>query len=328
MKTSFKKYGRKDSQDLCEISLENDYGMQVNILNYGATLEKVLLNQENMILTLNSPEDYSKERNFLGGTVGRICGRVRLGQWRHGRQIHQLPQNDGKNHIHGGLGSDMKIWNFKLKNSDQEAQADFFLFDADGTNGYPGNMKLHATYKLDNNNNLSYTLTAVSDQLTIFNPANHTYFNLGEKAADLELQLAADYYLPVGEDGLPNQGMKNVKNTPFDFRKKKKISLALNSKDDQIKLRNGLDHPFILNGMQPAAMLTSKKHQMIMTTNAPAIVMYTANHFNHTGVANNIGQYDGITLEAQYPPAEGIDLGEITLLPYEKFERKINWNFK
>ncbi len=53
MKTSFKKYGRKDSQDLCEISLENDHGMQVNLLNYGATLEKILLNQENMILTLN-----------------------------------------------------------------------------------------------------------------------------------------------------------------------------------------------------------------------------------------------------------------------------------
>ena len=328
MKTSFKKYGRKDSQDLCEISLENDYGKQVNILNYGATLEKVLLNQENIILTLNSPEDYSKERNFLGGTVGRICGRVRLGQWRRGRQIQQLPQNDGKNHIHGGLGTDMKIWSFKLKNSDQEAQADFFLFDADGENGYSGNMKLHARYKLDNENNLTYILTAVSDQLTIFNPANHTYFNLGEKAADLELQLAADYYLPVGEDGLPNQGMKNVKNTPFDFRKKKRISLALNSDDDQIKLRNGLDHPFILNGMQPAAILTSKNHQMIMTTNAPAIVMYTANHFNYTGVANNIGQYDGITLEAQCPPAEGTDLGEITLLPYEKFEREINWNFK
>ena len=192
MKTSFEKYGRKDSQDLCEISLENDYGMQVNILNYGATLEKVLLNQENMILTLNSPEDYSKERNFLGGTVGRICGRVRLGQWRRGRQIQQLPQNDGKNHIHGGLGTDMKIWSFKLKNSDQEAQADFFLFDADGENGYSGNMKLHARYKLDNENNLTYILTAVSDQLTIFNPANHTYFNLGEKADDLERQLAAD----------------------------------------------------------------------------------------------------------------------------------------
>lgn len=328
MKTSFKKYGRKDNQDLCEISLENDHGMQVNILNYGATLEKVLLNKENMILALNSPEDYSKERNFLGGTVGRICGRVRLGQWKHGHQILQLPQNDGKNHIHGSYGTDMKIWNFKLKNSDQEAQAEFILFDEDGDNGYPGNIKIHVIYKLDNQNNLSYKLTAVSDQLTIFNPANHTYFNLGERAADLELQLAADYYLPVDEDGLPNQGMKNVKNTAFDFRKKKKVATALNSDNVQIKLRNGLDHPFILNGMQPAAILTSKKHQLTMTTNAPAIVIYTANHFNHTGIANNIGQYDGITLEAQCPPAEGTDLSEITLLPYEKFERKINWNFK
>ena len=221
----------------------------------------------------------------------------------------------------------MKIWNFKLKNSEQESRVDLFLFDPDGDNGYLGNMKLHATYKLDNENNLSYKLEAVSDQLTIFNPANHTYFNLGERATDLKLQLAADYYLPVGTDGLPNQGMKNVENTVFDFRQGKKISAALDSDDSQINLRNGLDHPFILNGMQPAAVLSSNKHKMIMTTNAPAIVTYTANHFNHTGVANNIGQYDGITLEAQYPPVEGIELGEITLLPFEKFERKINWNF-
>lgn len=74
MKTSFRKYSRKNGQDLCEISLENNQGMKVKILNYGATLEKVLLDGEDMILSLNSPEDYSKERNFLGGTVGRICG--------------------------------------------------------------------------------------------------------------------------------------------------------------------------------------------------------------------------------------------------------------
>ena len=43
MKTSFIKYGRKDSRDLCEITLTNDHDMVVNVLNYGATLEKVLL---------------------------------------------------------------------------------------------------------------------------------------------------------------------------------------------------------------------------------------------------------------------------------------------
>ncbi|TVU94931.1 galactose mutarotase, partial [Lactobacillus gasseri] len=78
MKTSFIKYGVKDGQDLCEISLENDHGMKVKLLNYGATLEKVLLNSENMVLSVNSPEDDLKERNFVGETVGRIYGRVRL----------------------------------------------------------------------------------------------------------------------------------------------------------------------------------------------------------------------------------------------------------
>ena len=99
MKTSFNKYGRKDGKDLCEIVLENDHGMIVKVLNYGATLEKVLLNDENMILSLNSPADYFQERNYLGGTVGRIAGRVRKGQWRHGLETH----------IHGGIGTDTEV---------------------------------------------------------------------------------------------------------------------------------------------------------------------------------------------------------------------------
>lgn len=328
MKTNFVKYERKDNKDLCEITLENDAGMAVKVLNYGATLEKVLLNGENMILSLNSPEDYSKERNFLGGTVGRIAGRVRAGRWKHGNEIHQLPLNDGDNHIHGGIGTDMHVWDFRPSCDSEHARVDLTLFDPDGNNDYPGNLKLHARYELDNENNLHYLLEAVSDKLTIFNPVNHTYFNLGERAEDLNLQMNADYYLPVDEAGLPDRGMAEVAGTAFDFRKTKRIGDALNSDDSQIKLRNGLDHPFILNGNNPAATLTSAKHKLIVKTNAPALVLYAGNHFNHTGIANNIGQYDGITFEAQCPPAEGNDLGQITLLPFEKFKRTVDWKFE
>lgn len=313
MKTNFVKYERKDNKDLCEITLENDAGMAVKVLNYGATLEKVLLDGENMILSLNSPEDYSKERNFLGGTVGRIAGRVRAGQWKHGNEIHQLPLNDGDNHIHGGIGTDMHVWDFRPSCDSEHARVDLTLFDPDGNNDYPGNLKLHARYELDNENNLHYLLEAVSDKLTIFNLVNHTYFNLGERAEDLNLQMNADYYLPVDEAGLPDRGMAEVAGTAFDFRKTKRIGDALNSDDSQIKLRNGLDHPFILNGNNPAALLSSNKHRLIVKTNAPALVLYAGNHFNHTGIVNNIGQYDGITFEAQCPPAEGNDLGQITL---------------
>ncbi|WP_438450080.1 hypothetical protein [Lactobacillus kitasatonis] len=215
MKTSFVKYGRKNNKDLCEITLENDHGMVAKVLNYGATLEKVLVDLE-----------------------------------------------------------------------------------------------------------------AVSDKLTIFNLVNHTYFNLGERAEDLNLQLNADYYLPVDESSLPDRGMEQVAGTAFDFRKTKRIGDALTSDDAQIKLRNGIDHPFILNGNNPATTLSSRKHKLTVRTNAPALVLYAGNHFNHTGIADNIGQYDGITFEAQCPPAEGNDLGEITLLPFEKFKRVVDWKFE
>ncbi|HBQ08381.1 MAG TPA: galactose-1-epimerase, partial [Lactobacillus sp.] len=124
MKISFVKYGRKDNKDLCEITLENDHGMVAKVLNYGATLEKVLVDSENMILSLKKPADYSKERNFLGGSVGRIAGRVRAGQWKHGNEIHQLPLNDGENHIHGGVGTDMQVWNFRPSCTDKAARVD------------------------------------------------------------------------------------------------------------------------------------------------------------------------------------------------------------
>lgn len=148
MKTSFNKYGRKDGKDLCEISLKNDNGMVVKVLNYGATLEKVLLNDKNMILSLNSPADYSQERNYLGGTVGRIAGRVRKGQWRHGLEIHQLPINEGENHIHGGIGTDTEVWDFEPSCDENSARVDLTLFDPDGHNDYPGNLKIHVKYEL------------------------------------------------------------------------------------------------------------------------------------------------------------------------------------
>ena len=68
MKTVVRKYGYLDNRDLCEISLINDNGMQVKILNYGATLEKIEIptskGLENIIMSLTSPEDYSKGRNY------------------------------------------------------------------------------------------------------------------------------------------------------------------------------------------------------------------------------------------------------------------------
>src|SRR5699024_1815377 len=228
------------------------------------------LNDKNMILSLNSPADYSQERNYLGGTVGRIAGRVRKGQWRHGLEIHQLPINEGENHIHGGIGTDTEVWDFEPSCDENSAR---------------GDLKIHVKYELDNDDTLHYSINAVSDQLTIFNPVNHVYFTLGEKdnIKDLKLKMNADYYLPVDHSGMPDRGMEEVAGTAFDFRKTKRVGDALEADDPQIKDRGGMDHPFILNGNQPGAVLSSADHKVIVNTDAPSLIIYTGNGFDHTG---------------------------------------------
>ena len=97
MDVSVEPYGQYQGHNLYELTLTNDQGMVVKLLNYGATLEKVLLPEadglHNMILSLPSREDYAKERNFLGGTVGRVVGRIRGHVWQHGDVKIDLPMN-------------------------------------------------------------------------------------------------------------------------------------------------------------------------------------------------------------------------------------------
>lgn len=255
--------------------MENDHGLAVKVLNYGATLEDVAVpvdgTTRHVILSLKTAADYSKERNFLGGTVGRIAGRVWHGQWKNGDRILQLPVNDGENHIHGGFGTDQEVWSFRPEQGEDFVAVHFGLLDPDGHNGFPGNLQLEATYSLKNSGELTYDLTAYSDKLTVFNPTNHTYFcldGLGTKIDQTKLRLAADYYLPVKEDGLPVAGMVPVQGTAFDFTQEKAIGEALRSGDAQIALREGLDHPFILNGRKTAAEISASDGKASMQERA------------------------------------------------------------
>lgn len=339
MKTSVQKYDTMNDKDLCEITLINDNGVQATILNYGATLEKFEIptktGLENIVMSLETPEDYSRERNFLGGTVGRVAGRIKDGLWKHGNEYTHFQLNDGKNSLHGGnTGLDNRPWDFQTEVTDECVQVKLTLFDADGTGNYPGNMKIIVVYSLDNENNLNYHISAFTDQTTLFNPTNHTYFRLdgpNSTVNDLNLQMNADYYVPVTDETMPAEGIKKVDNSIFDFRKAKRVGDVITSQEEhQIKVRNGLDHPFILNGKKPAAILTSNKtnRKLIMTTDAPSLVIFSANIFNHQGATRNLGEHDGIILEAQVAPEASYDLDAFVLMPGEEFSRTVNWQIK
>ena len=336
MDVSVEQYGQYQGQNLYELTLTNDQGMVVKLLNYGATLEKVLLPEadglHNMVLSLPTREDYYKERKFNGRTVGRIVGRIRGHVWQHGDVKVDLPMNEGKNHIHGGDdGLDRQVYNFRTEQTATTASASFTFVDPAGHNGYPGNLKLQVTYTLTNANALQYRVDALSDEETLFNPTNHTYFALDQPATidETVLTIPADAYKPLDAEHLPDQGWQPVAGTVLDFRNGQKLGDVIHTRADQITSERGINHPFLLkNGKALAAKLQTKNHTMTLVTTAPSVVVYTANHFDGTGVAHNIKQFDGVALECQYPPVSGSDLSAITLLPGEPFTLANTWTFE
>lgn len=338
MQVTVEKYQRVQSHDYCAIRLTNNHGMTAVILNYGATVAQILVpttkgQPANLIMSLPTIQDYSKERNFLGGTVGRIIGRMAAGRWQVGANTRQFCLNDGPNHAHGGVaGFDTQVFDFTTDYTADTASVTLTLFDPAGHNGYPGNLKVQVTYTLTNQDTLTFQVTAISDALTLCNIANHTYFNLAATGADVQgqqLQLNADYYLPLDAASLPAAGRQSVTDTVFDFRQPQLLGQVLSSTDPQIVSQHGLNHPFLLNDHQQCGVLSlpGTNRRMTLTTDAPAVVVYTANHFNHTGVAANLGPYAGVALEAQLAPTTDPQMGSCVLLPGQQFHRTTSWHF-
>ena len=54
----------------------------------------------------------------------------------------------------------------------------FSLTSPNGDEGYPGNLNIQATYGLNDDNEIHFNVQATTDQATIINITNHSYFNL------------------------------------------------------------------------------------------------------------------------------------------------------
>jgi len=318
-----------------EVTLINQHQMQVSLLSYGASIQKISIPDHghftNIVLSLPQPTDYLKARNFFGATVGRVAGRLPGHQWQLGDQTIDLVANDGPNHKHGGLqGLDQQLFDIAAIGDNWIT---FVVLDSNGHNGYPGNLKLTVTYTLTDTDTLQCQLHASCDQTTLFNPTNHTYFALDGPQSTIEglqVQVAANYYQPVTPAHLPLDGWHTTANTVFDLSQPTDLQSILTSSNSQIKQEHGFNHAWLLNQQANfAAKLSSPKtnRSVTMTTDAPAVILYTANHFNHTGLTADIGQHGGITLETQSAPLANNNWSTITLVAGESFTRTTSWHF-
>jgi len=288
----------------------SDPYFEVTVSNFGCRVLSIYTidkdrHMEDVLLGNENPEGASDGR-YMGAVCGRVCNRIEKGQFLLNDKEYHLAVNNGPNHLHGGLeGFDRKVFHWEVIKDG----VTFSYMSPNGEEGYPGNLLLNVTYTVKDNT-LCAHYRAVADEDTLVNITNHMYFNLSggaRPASEHILEVDADTYMPVDENGLTLGEEADVTGTPFDFRSAHMISQSIGADNEQLRNAHGYDHAYLLNGQDAQVVLTDpiSHRRLTVTTTLPAVHVYTGNYLESDVPGKNgtmYKNYDGIALETEYVP--------------------------
>lgn len=324
----------KDGQEVYRFCLTSKKGMEVYVLNYGATIQKLLIPQENgefidCVLGFNELAQYEAKNPFFGCIVGRNANRIAKSEiFIDGEKI-QLTSNEGEAQLHGGLvGFGKKNWDFEVENE----KLILTYISPNGEEGYPGNLQVKVSFEWQEDT-LVFNHQAVTDKKTVVNLTRHEYFNLSEDKNILghKLMIKANEYLPKKQCGIPTGELKPVEKTVMDFRKSAVLG------DKLAHIEGGFDHNYVLNernSEDPAAVLISPQGNITLRLfcTQPGLQFFSAADIGEwRGKYSIIGaKAPALCLEAQhFPDTPHHDHFPSTILaPGEIYEQEMKYQFE
>ncbi|MCM3588233.1 galactose mutarotase [Mesobacillus maritimus] len=345
MRVYQERFGVLNGQTVTAYTLVNDHGMEVTSLDYGCIISRIIVpdqkgTKENVILGFDTVDDYVNHSPYFGAVIGRVAGRISGAEFELDNQVYQLDQNDGKNHLHGGkIGFDKIIWKTEVVEKADSVALVFTYLSKDGEEGYPGNVNMKVTYTLTNDNEFQLAYEGVSDQRTLLNVTNHTYFNLSgdlkREILDHVLTVNSNQFAELDSELIPTGELLAVEGTPFDFTAGRKIKDGVESQHPQNVLAGkGYDHPFVLGENQHEQIVLKDEtsgRTLIVETDQPAVVLYTGNQlegdFEIRGVKAR--KYLGLCLETQGMPdaIHQPNFPSVILNKGETYQAKTKWRF-
>lgn len=297
-----------------EAVLRNDAGMQVRLLNWGATIASIRApdrhgRPDEVTLGFDRAADYvTRNGPYFGAICGRVANRIAGGTFTLDGVGYRLAVNNGPNHLHGGLrGFDKQVWALAGTPAPAGDSVAFRLVSPDGDEGYPGRVGVEVRYTLGADCALTLDYTATADRATPINLTNHVYFNLGGPAAtgigSHELHVEADAFLPVDATLIPTGEIRGVGGTPWDFRGSEALGPRLRA------LPLGYDGNLVLRSRPagvPAARVVEPRtgRTLDLFTTEPGVQFYTGYYLDGTvGRGGHVYRpFDGFCLETQHFP--------------------------
>ncbi|MCK4921933.1 MAG: galactose mutarotase [Bacteroidales bacterium] len=293
-------------------SLKNDNGLVIKITNYGGIITHIFHpdkngNVDDLVLGFDSLDEYLGEHPYFGAIIGRVANRIGNAVFNLNNTEYKLVANNDINHLHGGLkGFDKKIWAATSYEENDSVYLSLSYLSEDMEEGYPGNLNTKVIYSLNNSNELKIEYFSETDNDTIINLTNHSYFNLNGGKSDIKnhsLKLKCNYYTVV-DNSVPTGEIRKVDGTPFDFREIKQINYYWD------KLDNGYDHNFIIQD-KPGELKwfayvedPDSGRSMEIATTQPGVQLYTSNYvINVKGKGGAIyNKQQALCLETQHFP--------------------------
>ena len=293
------------------------------IITKGATLQSVRLKGVAHDLTLGSDllSDYEGKMRHHGSLVAPVVNRFTGARAAIGGKVFQFEANQaGKHTLHcGAVGTQHKIWALA------EATATSVKLTLDlaaGEGNFPGNRHVEAVFSLADANALRLDVTATTDALTLFNAANHSYWNMDGSAnwAGHELRIAAFAYLPTTADFTPTGEIADVTGTAYDFRTARAITPGNPLFDNNFCLSNAAQP------LRDVLWLTGVSGlQMTIATTEAGIQVYDGRNAIRSGHA----AHEGLAIEAQnWPDAPNhVGFPPIELRPDQTYHQTTEWRF-
>jgi aldose 1-epimerase len=303
-------------------TLTNANGVCARLINWGATLTQLHAPDRSgtlldVTLGFDQPERWFQEHPFFGTIAGRYANRIALGRFTLDGVSYQLPVNNGPNTLHGGIrGFDKYVWGAEALPGKNAVR--FTHVSADGSEGFPGELRLELVYTLTDSNELQLDYTAVTSKPTVLNVTNHTYWNLSGEPQILDhvLRLNATRFAAVNAMSIPI-GELVPATGPWDFTNAKPIGRDIGQVQDQPG--GGYDHSWAIEGwtdvsripgadLATALKLAAELHDpesgrfMEVFTTEPGVQFYTGNYLD--GVPGKSGKvyprHGGLCLETNH----------------------------